>query len=200
MLKKFYWPLLYSRNPWEKNFRPIRIREKIKFSFSIFCHWNRRTSEQWCWQNSIDLCCIHEIREKKFFFHQNFSTNQILRKNQIQFFHFFTIGIDVRVNSDAEKILLTFVVFSRSVRKKFFFISIFGPIKFWGKIKFNSSTSSPLESKEEWTLMLKRFYWPLLWSADRRKKIFFMKIFEPIRIREKIQFNYFTFSPLESKD
>ena len=92
----------------------------MKFNYSIFCHWNLEMSEQWCWKNSIDLCCIYRIGEKKIFFYENFSTNAILRKNQIQFFDFFVIGIERWVNSDAEKILLSFVVFSKSARKIFF--------------------------------------------------------------------------------
>ena len=62
---------------------------------------------------------------KKIFFYQNFSTNQISRKNQIQFFPFFSIGIERPVNTAAEKILLTFVVFSKSARKNFFFYQNF---------------------------------------------------------------------------
>ena len=179
MVKKFYWPFLYSPNRWEKNFffikifQPIRFREKIKFNYSIisslesrdestvmlkkfhwpllysvnrgenfffsskffsqsdfekkwnsvirlFCYWNREMSEHWCWKNSICLCCILQIREKKFFLYENFSTNQISRKNQIQLFDYFVIGIERWVNTVAEKILLTFVVFSKSGRKKFF--------------------------------------------------------------------------------
>ena len=89
------------------------------------------------------------IGEKKIFFHQNFSTNQISRKNEIQLFDFFTIGIEGRVNSDAEKIQLTFVVFTKSVRKKFFFLKIFRPIRIREKMKFNSSTFLPLKSKDE---------------------------------------------------
>ena len=126
MLKKSYWLLFDVRNRWEKNFFSSKFFDQSNFEkkwnsvIRLFYNWNRRTSEQWCWKNSIDLCCIHEIREKKIFFLKNFSTNQNSRKNEIQFFHFFTIEIEGRVNTDAEKILLTFVVFSKSVRKNFF--------------------------------------------------------------------------------
>ena len=78
-------------------------------------------SEQWCWKNSIDLRGILQIRAEKFFFHQNFSTNQISRKNEIHLFDYFLIGIERWVNSDAEKILLTFVEFSKSAGKIFFY-------------------------------------------------------------------------------
>ena len=146
MLKKFYWPLLYSRNPWEK-----------------------------------------------ILFNKIFWTNQISRKNQIQFFHFFTIGIDGRLNTDAEKILLTFVVFSKLVTKKFFFIKIFPPIRFRERIKFSCSTSSSLELTYEWTVMLKKFYWPLLYSPDRWENNFFYKNFSTNQISRKNQIQLFHF-------
>ena len=76
-------------------------------------------SQQWCWKYCIDLCGILQIGDKNFFLYETFSTNQISRKNQIQLFDCFVIGIERWVNSDAEKILLTFVVFSESVRKNF---------------------------------------------------------------------------------
>ena len=104
------------------------------------------------------------------------------------------------VNSDAEKILLTFVVFSKSVRKKCFFNKIFGPIRIREKIKFNYSTFCSFESRNEWTVMLKNFYWPLLYSRNGWEKIFLLKIFGPIRFREKIKFNSFSFSSLVSTD
>ena len=183
MLKKFYWPLLYCRNPREKIsfllkfFRPIRIREKIKFNYSFFfsleskdqwtlmlkksywpllycqnprekffffskfldqsdfekkwnsiirffCHWNRKISEHWCWINYMDLCSISQIGEKNCFFYQNFSTNQNSRKIEIQLFDFFSIWIERPMNTDAKKIILTFVVFSYR-RDKFFFCQNF---------------------------------------------------------------------------
>ena len=64
---------------------------------------------------------MHGIGEKSVFFLKNFSTNQISRKKQIQLFDFFLIGIERPVNTDTEKILLTFVVFSKSARKNFFY-------------------------------------------------------------------------------
>ena len=128
-------------------FRPIRIRKKVKFNYSNFSHSNRETNEhRWC-KNSIYLCSILEIREKKFLFYYNFSTNQNSRKNQIQLFEFFS-----------------------------------------------------LESRDQWTLMLKKFYWPFLYCRNPRDNFFFIKIFRPIRIREKIKCNYSAFSPLESTD
>ena len=105
----------------------------------LLSHWNREMSEHWCWKNSIELRCIHEIRAKKFFFLKFFQTVRIREKNQIQLFDFFLIGIKRSVNSDAERILLTFVVFSKSARKNFFFIKIFLPMRFREKIKFNYS-------------------------------------------------------------
>ena len=184
-----------------KIFRPIRIREKTNSIISLLYHWNRRTSEQWCWKNSIDFCCIHEIREKKFFYYKNFSTNQNSRKNQIELWDLLLIGIDGGANTDPVNVVFTFVLSSKSVAKRFFCIKIFRPIRIREKMKFNSSTFSPLESTDEWTLMLKKFYWPFLYSWNRGEKIFFViKISRPIRIREKIKLNYWIFLSLESRD
>ena len=137
---------------------------------------------------------------EKIFFSEIFSTNQNLRKNQIQLFDFFIIGIERRANTDAEKIPLTFVVFYKSARKKFFYIRIFRPIRIREKIKFNYSIFSSLESRDQWTVMLKKFYWPLLNSPNPREKFFFIKFFQPIRIREKIKFNSSIFLSLKSRD
>ena len=63
------------------------------------------------------------------------------------------------------------------------------------KNKFNYSTSLPLESKDEWTVMLKKFYWPLLYLRNSGEKIF-----RPIRIWEKIKFNYGTCCSLRSTE
>ena len=112
-----------------KFFDQSDFEKKSNSILHFFSHWNREIGEQWCWKNSIDLRCILQIRQNKFFFSHNFWTNQILRQNEIQFFEFFVIGIERSVNSDAEKILLTFVVFSKSARKNFFFLKYFQPIR-----------------------------------------------------------------------
>ena len=183
MLKKFYWSLLYSPNRGEKFFflwkffNQWDFEKKSNSIFRLFCDWNPAMSRQWCWKNSIDLCCILQIGEKKFFFYQNFSTNEISRKNQIELIDYFVIGIERRVDSDAEKILLIFVVFSKSGRKIFFSMKIFQPMRFWEKIKFNFSIILWLESSDESTVMLKKFYWSLLYSPNRGEKIFFLSKF-----------------------
>ena len=183
MLKKFYWSLLYSPNRGEKVFflwkffNQWDFEKKSNSIFRLFCDWNPAMSRQWCWKNSIDLCCILQIGEKKFFFYQNFSTNEISRKNQIELIDYFVIGIERRVDSDAEKILLIFVVFSKSGRKIFFSMKIFQPMRFWEKIKFNFSIILWLESSDESTVMLKKFYWSLLYSPNRGEKIFFLSKF-----------------------
>ena len=92
------------------------------------------------------------------------------------------------------------LLYSRNRWEKIIFIKNFQPIRFREKIKFNSSTFSPLKSTNVWTLMLKKFYWPLLYSRNRDKKFFFIKIFRPIRFQGKIKFNYSTSSPLELTD
>ena len=311
MLKKFYWPLLYSPNPWEKIFsynnfstnqisrknqiqlfdfflvgierrvntdaekillafvvlsksvrkkfffikifRPIRFRENMKFNLVTFC--SLESTDEWTLmlKKFYWPLLYSQNQWEKIFFNKNFSTNQNSRKHEIQFIDFLLIGIDGRVNTDAEKILLTFVVFSKLVRKEFFFIKIFRPIRFRENMKFNLVTFCSLESTDEWTLMLKKFYWPLLYSQNQwekiffnknfstnqnsrkyeiqfidflligidgrvntdaekilltfvvfsklvRKEFFFIKIFRPIRFREKLKFDSSTFSRLESTD
>ena len=176
-----------------KFFQPIKIREKIKLNSSIFLSLESR--DQWTvmlkkfyWP----LLNSPNPREK-FFFHQNFSTNEILRKNQIQFFDFFLIGIERWVNSDAEKILLTFVVFSKSGRKNFCYMKIFRPMRFREKIKFNYSSFFSLESRDQWTVMLKKFYWTLLYSPNAPEKIFFSEIFSTNQNSRKNQIQLFEF-------
>ena len=196
-LKKFHWPSLYSPNPREKSFflnffKQSEFEKKSNSIIRFFSHWNQEISEQWCWKNSIDLCCILLIRAKKFLFYQNFSTNEILRKNQIQLFDFFVIRIERRANSDAEKILLNFVVFSKSAGE-IFFIKIFQPMRFWEKIKFNSSIFLSLESRDERTLMLKKLHWPSLYSPNLREKIFFSENFSTNEISRKNQIHFFDF-------
>ena len=66
-----------------------------------------------------------KFARKNFIFSQNFSTNQNSRKNRIPLFDFLLIGIERPMNTDAKKILLTFVVMSKFGRKNFFFFSKF---------------------------------------------------------------------------
>ena len=69
----------------------------------------------------LTVVVLWKSARKNFFFYQNFSTNQNFRKNKFQFFQFFSIGIPRPVDTDAKKIQLTSVVFSKSARKNFFF-------------------------------------------------------------------------------
>ena len=100
----------------------------------------------------------------------------------------------------SRKSILAFISSHKSIFFSENFLKFFDQIRIREKIKFNYSIFLSLESTDEWTLMLKKFYWPLLYSRNRWENIFLLKIFRPIRIREKIKFNYFTFSPLESRD
>ena len=145
---------------------------------------------------------LSKSARKKFFFLQNFSTNQNSRKNQIPLFDFLLIGIERPMNTDTKKILLTFVVLSKFARKNFFFSS-----KFFDQSEFEKNEIpfilffDSFDSRDQWTLMLKKFYWPLLYCRNQREKnFFFYKIFRPIRIREKIEFHYSIFYSLESRD
>ena len=136
-------------------------------------HWDRRKSQHWSCQRCFQFCFIVQIRDKAIFLYKNFSTNQNSRKNQIQLWDLLLIGIDGGANIDPVNVVFTFVLSSKSVRKRFFCIKIFRPIRIREKIKFNSSTFSPLESTDKWTLMLKKFYWPFLYFWNRGEKIFF---------------------------
>ena len=258
-LKKFYWPLLYCRNQREKNFffykifRPIIIGEKIEYHYSIF--YSLESRDQWplmlkkfYWR----LLYCRNSGEKIFFFPQNFSTNQNWRKNRIPLFDFLLIGIErpmntdtkkilltfvvlsksarknfffsskffdqsqfeineihlfyfllVRferpMNTDAKKILLTFVVLSKSARKKFFFLQNFSTNQNWRKnrIPLIRETNEHLfrffffstnqNSRDQWTLMLKKFYWPLLYCRNQREKnfFFFTKFFDQSELEKK---------------
>ena len=102
------------------------------------------------------------------------------------------------MNSDAEKVLFTSLVHSKSDRKDFFLIKIFRPIRFREKIKLNYLTigiERPVNADAEKILLTF-----VALSKSGTKKLFFLKIFRPIRIREKIKFKPGTFSPLESRD
>ena len=116
---------------------------------------------------------LSKFARKNFFFSQNFSTNQNGRKNRIPLFDFLLIGIERPMNTDTKKILLTFVVLSKFARKIFFFLEIFRPINIREKIEFHYSIFYSLESRDQWPLMLKKFYWRLLYCRNPREKIFF---------------------------
>ena len=123
---------------------------------------------------------------KKFFFLQNFSTNQRSRKNRIQLFVFLLIGIERPMTTGAKKILFTFVVLSKLARKIFFFLEIFRPIRIREKIEFHYSIFFSLESRDQWTLMLKKYLWPLLYCRNSREKIFFFtKFFDQSEFEKK---------------
>ena len=142
LLRKFYWIFLYFRNPREKIFffykifRPIRIREKIEFNYSTFLSFESR--DQWLvlltkfywpflyWRNW----------REKIFFYRNFSTNQNSRKNRIPLFDFLLIGIERPMTTDGKKILLTFVVLSKSARKNFFLLKFFDQSELQKKSNF----------------------------------------------------------------
>ena len=165
-----------------KIFRPIRFREKIKFNQSIFC--SLESTDEWPVMHKKFYWPLLYSRDRweKIFFLTNFSTNQISTKNQIQFFHFFTIGIEWPVNTDAEKILLTFIWCPESVRKNYFFIEIFRLIRLPEKIKFNQLIFCSLESTNKCTLMLRKLFSfsrdPLFPWRNDKKHVLFIILFE----------------------
>ena len=150
----------------------------------------------------LDCVFFHARNRWKmvFFFLKNFSTNQISRKNEIQLFDFFLIGIERPANTDTEKILLTSVVFSNSARKNFF------SSKFFDQWEFEKKSNWILPLFLHWNRETTE-HWCWKYSIDLccilqigEKNFFFIKIFRPIRIREKIKFNSSNFSALQSRD
>ena len=172
----------------------MRFRDKIEFNYSIILSLESRDEwtvmlEKFRWP-----LLYFPNRWEKIFFYENFSTNQVSRKNRTQLFDYFVIGIERWVNTHAEKILFTFVVLSKSARKIFFFIKIFLPMRFREKVKFNYSIFFSLESRDEWTVMLKKFHWPLLYCSNRWEKIFFYENFSTNQVSRKKRtqlFDYF---------
>ena len=129
---------------------------------------------------------LSKFARKNFFFSQNFSTNQNSRKNEIHLFDFFLIGIERPMNTDAKKILLTFVVLSKFARKNFFFHKNFSTNQNSRKMKFIYLIFFSFKSRDQWTLMLKKFYWPLLYCRNSREKIFFFtKFFDQSEFEKK---------------
>ena len=58
--------------------------------------------------------------------------------------------------------------------KIFFFVKLFRPMRFREKIKFNYSIFFWLESRDQWTVILKKFHWPSMYSPNPAKKFFFL--------------------------
>ena len=188
--KNFFFWNFFNQSYFEKKSNSILL---------FFCHWNREISELWCWKNSIDLCCILQIREKNFFFSNFFNQSEFEKKTNsiLLFFCHWNRKTSEHwcwKNSIGLRCILEIC------EKKFFFLKIFQPIRIREKMKFDSSIFSSLESRDQWTVMLKKFYWPLFYSPNPREKFFFIKFFQPIRIREKIKFNSSIFLSLESRD
>ena len=230
MLKKFYWPFLYSSNRWEKIFQPVRFREKIKFNFSIilwlessdestvmlkkfywsllyspnrgekifflskffdqsdfekksnwiirlFCHWNRGMSRQWWWKNSIDLCCILKSGRKYFYFFKIFQPIRFREKMELSY----SIILSLESRDESTVMLKIFDLplwYSPNPGEKICFnMKIFQAIRFREKNELNFSIILWLESSDESTVMLKKFYWSLLYSPNRGEKIFFLSKF-----------------------
>ena len=237
----FFWKFF---NQWD-------FEKKLNSILLFFCHWNREISELWCWKNSIDLCCILQIREKNFFFWNFFNQSEFEKKSN-SILLFFCHWNRKTSEHWCWKNYIDLRCIHQIREKKFFFLKIFQPMRFWEKIKFNYSIFLSFESRDERTVMLKKFYWTLLYSPNPRekfflskffnqwdfekksnsilrffchwnretsehwcwknyidlrcihqiceKKFFFLKIFQPMRFREKIKFNSSIFFSLESRD
>ena len=179
-LKKFYSTLLYCRNQGENNFffykifRPIRIREKIEFHYSIF--YSLESRDQWTlilkkfyWP----LLYCRNSGEKIFFFPQNFSTNQNTRKMKFIYLIFCSFDSRDQWTLTLKKFYSTLLYCRNQGENNFFFYKIFRPNRIREKIEFHYSIFYSLESRDQWTLILKKFYWPLLYCRNPREKIFF---------------------------
>ena len=157
---------------------------------------NRENSEHWSLKNSNDLCCIVEIPVKKIFFSQNFWNNQNSRKNEIQFFNLFHIGIERPLRSDAKKILLTFVVLSKSGRKVFFFYQNFWTNRNLRKNQIQLFDFFLIEIERPMNTDGKKSCWPFLYSRNPREKNFFLLKFFDQSEFEKNEFQLFQFFPI----
>ena len=96
-------------------------------------------------KNLLTSVVLSKSARKKFFFLQNFSTNQNWRKNRIPLFDFLLIGIERPMNTDTKKILLSFVVLSKFGRKNFFFST-----KFFDQSKFEKKSNSVIRFFTHW--------------------------------------------------
>ena len=202
MPKKFHWPSWYSPNPRGKFFFSSKFFNQSDFEkkwnsfIRLFSHWNREMSEQWCWKNSIDLRRILQIRENKLFFRKFFQP--IRFREKMKFIYSIIFSLESR---DEWTVMLKKFYWpllnSPNPREKFFFIKFFQLIRIREKIKFNSSIFLSLESRDQWTVMLKKFYWPLLYSPNPRKKFFFLKFFWTNQNSRKNQIQFFYFFVIE---
>ena len=198
MLKKFHWPSLYSRNPREKIFFSSKFfnqsdfEKKLNSILRFFSHWNREISEQWCWKNSIDLCWILQIRGKNFFFWNFFNQSEFEKKSNC-IFRFFCHWNREMSEQWCWKNSTKLCCILQIREKNFFFLKFFQTIGIRVKITFNNSIFFSLESRDQWTVMLKKFHWPSLYSWNPREKIFFSENFSTNQNSRKNQIQLFDF-------
>ena len=141
----------------------------------------------------LNFVVLSKFGRKNFFFSSKFFDQSELEKNEIHLFYFLLVQIERSMNTDAKKILLTFVALSKFARKIFFFLEIFRPIKNREKIEFHYSIFYSLESRDQWPLILKKFYWRLLYCRNPREKIFFLLKFFDQSEFAKNQIEWFDF-------
>ena len=182
MLKKFYWPFLYCRNPREKIYFLLKFFDQSEFEkneFQLFQFFTIRIDRpvNTDAEKILLTFLVFSKSARKNFFLLKFFDQSEFEKNEFQLFQFFPIRIDSPVNTDAEKILLTYVVFSNSAGKNFLFIKIFRPIRIGEKMKFNYSIFFSSESKDEWTPMLNKLLGPLFYFPNRWEKLFILSKF-----------------------
>ena len=183
-----------------KYFDQLEIEKIWKPIERPYVHCNRERSRYWCWENSIDFCCIFQTRDKSIFSVKNFSTNNNSKKYESRFRDLLLIGIERGVDTDAEKIRFTFVVYSKRVTNRFFLLKIFPPIRIRENLKVDFATFYSLESREEWIQMLRKFYWVLFYIPNAWQiAFFFKKFFDQSEFWENMKVHLATIFSLESR-
>ena len=157
-----------------KIFRPIKIREKIKFNYGTCCSLGSTEESTLILSTLFSILFYRPNPWQNDFLYKNFSTNQNSRKNQIELWDLLLIGIDGGVNTDPVNVVFTFVLSSKSVTMRFFCIKIFWPIRIREKIKLNYGTCCSLGSTEERTLILRTSFSHLFYRPNPWQSVFFV--------------------------
>ena len=208
ILKKFYWPLLYCRNSGEKNFFFFsKFFDQSEFEkneihlFDFFLVRIERPMNTDTKKILLTFVVMSKFGRKNFFFSSKFFDQSEFEKNEIHLYDFLLVRFQRPMNTDAKKILLTFVVLSKFARKNFFFPQNFSTNQNSRKMKFIYMIFCSFDSRDQWTLMLKKFYWPLLYCRNSREKIFFFKQnFSTNQNSRKMKFIYLIFFSFRSRD
>ena len=186
--KIFFFSHFFDQSEFEKNWNSI---------LPLFLHWNRETSERWCWINSIDHCCAVQIGEKKIF-----SSSKWFHQSDFENKSNFILPLFLRWNRETSENWCwknsSDICCTLKIReKKYLFLKFFEKWDFDKKIQFNYFSSSLLESRHEWTLMLKKPYWSLFVVRSRGEKNIFPQNFSTNQNSRKNQNQFFDFFHIE---